>query len=220
MDWFAAHLERMLASLEKAKAAKPRSRSPRARTKKPARAAGPIYQLKVTLRHSKPPIWRRLLVPAGTKLSTLHDVLQAAMGWTDSHLHMFRAGDVEYGVPSEDDWTEVLDERKSTLADVLPGAKSKMVYEYDFGDGWEHDIVVEKVLDAEPGATFPVCVTGRRACPPEDCGGVWGYGELLEAIKDPKHPEHNAMLEWVGYEFDPEELDVDEINAALASFRR
>lgn len=219
MEWFVAYLERVVASVEKTRAAKPRARAGRTRTKKPAPATGPIYQLKVTLRESKPPIWRRLLVPAGTKLSTLHDILQAAMGWTDSHLHMFRVGKVAYGVPSDDDWIEVLDEQKATLAQVLPRAKSKMVYEYDFGDGWEHEILVEKVLDTEPGATSPVCVTGKRACPPEDCGGVWGYEEFLEAIKDPDHPEHDAMLDWVGYDFDPEAFDVDEINDALASLR-
>jgi tetratricopeptide (TPR) repeat protein len=220
IDWFAAHLERTLSSFEKTKAVKDRARPAKARAKKAAPAAGAIYQLKVTLRNSKPPIWRRLLVPASTKLSKLHDILQIAMGWTDSHLHMFSVGEVNYGVPSDDDWIEMLDERKATLAQVLPRAKSRMVYEYDFGDSWEHEILVEKVLDAEPNTTYPVCVKGKRTCPPEDCGGVWGYDDFLEAIKNPAHPEHDAMLEWVGYEFDSEAFDVEEINDALASLRR
>lgn len=219
-EWFAGHLERTLAAFESPKAGKGRARHSRARAKRTTAAASEIYQLKVTLRGARPPIWRRLLVPASTKLSKLHDVLQIAMGWTDSHLHMFRVGGVDYGVPSEDDWNELIDERTATLADVLPRAKSKLIYEYDFGDGWEHEVLVEKALDAEPGATYPVCVAGRRACPPEDCGGVWGYADFLDAVKNPAHPEHDEMLEWIGGDFDPDRFDPDRVTQALARKRR
>jgi tetratricopeptide (TPR) repeat protein len=222
LDWFAERLERTIGEFGKEHTAKPKSRSARPRTAKAratALAGGKVYQLKVTLRGSKPPVWRRLLVPANTKLSKLHDILQIAMGWTDSHLHLFHTGRANYGVPDRDDWDEVHDERKATLGQVLPRAKSKLIYEYDFGDGWEHEVVVEKLLDAEPGSTYPSCVTGRRACPPEDCGGVWGYAELLEAVKDPKHPRHDELLEWIGDDFDPAAFDLDEVSEALRSLR-
>ena len=104
-----------------------------------------------------------------------------------------------------------------TLADVAPAPGDRLVYEYDFGDGWEHDLLVEKVLELEPGATYPVCIKRRRACPPEDVGGIWGYAEFLEILSDPDHPEYEERLEWVGGEFDPEEFDVEDVNAAFAS---
>ena len=215
VEWFARRLEQAVEQVEREPV-----RKGKARASKPRAKTGEVYQLKVTLRGTKPPVWRRLLVPASMKLSKLHDVLQVAMGWTDSHMHMFRVGDLNYGVPSPDDWDEVLDERKATVGQALPRAKSKLVYEYDFGDSWEHEVLVEKVLDAEPGVAYPVCVAGKRACPPEDCGGVWGYAEFLEAIRDPEHPEHDGMLEWVGGDFDPEDFDLDDVNAALRTRRR
>jgi hypothetical protein len=183
------------------------------------RRSGParIYQLKVTLKGIRPPIWRRLLIRADTKLAQLHDVLQTAMGWYDSHLHQFVADGVQYGVPNDDWGAEVHDESLVTLADVAPAAGDRLLYEYDFGDGWEHDLLVEKVLEPEPGATYPVCLKGRRACPPEDVGGIWGYAELLEILSDPDHPDYEERLEWIGGEFDPEELDAEDVNAALAS---
>jgi hypothetical protein len=104
-----------------------------------------------------------------------------------------------------------------TLAEIAPAAGDRLVYEYDFGDGWEHDLLVEKVLEPEPGATYPVCLKGRRACPPEDVGGIWGYAEFLQILGDPDHPEYEERLEWIGGEFDPEEFDVEDVNAALAS---
>lgn len=221
LDWFADHLQRTLKAFENQQAATSRARSPRQRANKPATSVGTIYQLKVTLRRSKPPIWRRILVPADTKLSRLHNILQVAMGWTNSHLHMFRVGKTHFGVPSADlDWMEVFDERKATLAEVLPRAKSKMMYEYDFGDCWEHDVLVEKILDADPDAAYPACLAGKRACPPEDCGGVWGYEGFLEAIADPRHPEHESSLEWIGGAFDPEAFDPVWVSKRLAARRR
>lgn len=183
--------------------------------RKAPRGAGLVYQLKVTLRDLRPPVWRRLLVPANTRLSELHDILQVAMGWTDSHLHQFEVGRRVIGVPDPEDWREVENERRVRLADVAPRAQARLRYEYDFGDSWQHDIMVEKVLPATPDDQLPACTGGRRACPPEDVGGVWGYAEFLEAISDPAHPEHDEMLEWGGEDFDPEAFDADAITAAL-----
>jgi hypothetical protein len=176
-----------------------------------------IYQLKVTLEVIRPPIWRRLQVPAGITLAQLHAIIQAAMGWWDYHLHQFTIGGQYFGVPHPDydDYVEMHDEARVRLNHIIPGADFKFGYEYDFGDSWEHEILVEKVLEAEAGQNYPVCVRGRRACPPEDVGGFWGYAQFLEAMRDPNHPEHQSYTEWIGGEFDPEALDLDEINAAL-----
>jgi hypothetical protein len=178
-----------------------------------------IYQIKVTLRDSKPPIWRRILVPGNITLAQLHPILQVVMGWYDAHLHQFIVDGTYYGVPDPDDFVEVKDERRVRLNQIAPMETSKFIYEYDFGDSWEHELLVEKILSPEKGARYPVCIKGRRAGPPEDVGGVWGYDEFLEAIRDPDHPEHEDYLEWIGGEFDPEAFDLDEINDALSHLR-
>ena len=177
-----------------------------------------IYQIKVTLTGSKPPIWRRLLVSSLITLSKLHKVLQIAMGWTDSHLHQFIAYGRFYGQPDPDFDFEVLDESKVRLDSLLKKDKDSITYEYDFGDSWEHKIELEKVLPFDPKITLPVCIKGKRACPPEDVGGIWGYQSFLHAIRDPNHPEHEEYLEWIGEEFDPEYFNVDKINELLAEY--
>ena len=174
-----------------------------------------IYQIKVTLDGSKPPIWRRILVRSGVTLEKLHYILQVAMGWTNSHLHQFIVGQTYYGEPHPDYGSEMRDERRVKLSQIVPGEGFRFAYEYDFGDSWVHTLLVEKVLPPEPGQQYPVCVKGRRDCPPEDVGGVWGYEEFLEAIRDPDHPEHEEYLEWVGGEFDPEAFDLEETNEIL-----
>ncbi len=179
-----------------------------------------IYQIKVTLRGSKPPIWRRLLVAGDTTLFDLHKIIQIAMGWTDSHLHQFIIDGAYYSIPSEDDWVPVVDEREHRLAEIAPTEQSKFIYEYDFGDSWEHKIVVEKILPADPKLKYPFCLKGRRACPPEDVGGIWGFKEFLEAMQDPKHKDHESYLEWWGETYDPEEFDLDEINRELQNIDR
>jgi hypothetical protein len=175
----------------------------------------PIYQLKITLRNSKPPIWRRVMVPSKFSLYKLHQVIQIAMGWTNSHLHQFIVDDQYYSIPSPEDSERVIDERRHVLSQIAPREKRKFVYEYDFGDSWEHEIVVEKILPPETGVKYPVCLQGKRASPPEDVGGVWGYETFLAAINDPKHAEHASYLEWIGGKFDAEEFNLDEINPAL-----
>jgi hypothetical protein len=179
----------------------------------------PIYQLKVTLEHSKPPIWRRIQVRADITLYKLHQTLQIAMGWTNSHLHQFIVGGVYYGEPNQDFDFEVVNEKRTRLHQIVRGMRAKFVYEYDFGDSWEHDIVVEKVL--EPAATthYPRCLMGRRSCPPEDVGGIWGYSHFLDAIQHAEHPEHDDYREWIGGDFDPEAFDLEAVNQELQQIR-
>ena len=172
-----------------------------------------VYQLKVTLKNSKPPIWRRIQVNSDINLYRLHQNLQVMMGWTDSHLHQFIVHGEYYGTPDPD--FEAKDEKRLKLNQEISEAGDKFVYEYDFGDSWEHVILVEKILQPEAGVNYPTCLNGKRACPPEDCGGIWGYGDLLEAMQDPTHPEHKDMLEWLGGSFDPEVFDVDIVNQRL-----
>ena len=184
----------------------------------PRKKAQPVYQLKITLRGIRPPIWRRVLVHSDVTLSHLHWVIQLSMGWTNSHLHSFTIHGQEYGVPMPEmgfPELEPEDERSIKLSSFIPEAKFKFSYLYDFGDSWEHEILVEKVLTAETNINYPVCIKAKRACPPEDCGGTWGYQEFVEVIQDAEHPEHQSMLEWVGGYFDPEDAEVDEINPCL-----
>ncbi len=183
------------------------------------RSQVPIYQLKVTLRDSKPPIWRRFQVSADITLYKPHQVLQTVMGWTDSHLHQFIVDGGYYGQPDPEYDLEIKSERRVRLQQVAREEKDKFIYEYDLGDGWEHVVILKKVLPPKAGVRYPVCLTGRRACPPEDVGGMWGYEEFLEVLRDEAHPEHQQMKEWVGGEFDPEHFDVEDTNAALRLFR-
>jgi len=177
--------------------------------------ASPIYQLKVTLQGVKPPVWRRLQVQAGITLPRLHDMIQAALGWTDSHLHQFIIGGVEYGVPDPDFAGDMRSEQRVKLERVITTEKDRFVYDYDFGDSWTHIILLEKILLPDPDVHYPRCLAGKRACPPEDVGGVWGYAAFLEAIRNADHPEHEEMLAWSGGVFDPETFSLAEINQAL-----
>jgi len=179
---------------------------------------GPVYQLKITLKGHKPAIWRRFLVPGHFTLARLHRVLQDVMGWMDCHLHCFAVGKKRYSFPYPDsDWGESgdRDSRRVRLEQVATQEKVKFLYDYDFGDGWKHEILVEKILPPDPMLKHPVCLKGKGACPPEDVGGVWGYSDFLAAISDPKHKEHDDYLEWVGGEFDPNAFDLEDTNAAL-----
>ena len=178
-----------------------------------------IYQIKVSLHGSKPPIWRRILVPSDTTLGQLHDILQVVMGWEDYHLHQFIVGQTYYGVPHPDYGLEMRDEKRVELNQIVPGEGFKFRYEYDFGDSWLHNLLVEKILPQASGEYYPVCIKGKRACPPEDVGGIWGYYDFLEAIQNPGHPEHDDMAEWIGGEFDPEAFDLREVNQALRTLR-
>ena len=191
-----------------------------AKRKKSAGPA-PIYQIKIGLRGAKPPIWRRLLVPANVSLAELHDIIQAAFAWDDSHMHVFETPYGEFGMADRELGHRA--EGPVALEQVASRVKDKIRYTYDFGDNWSHDIEVEKVLDRDPALTYPRCTGGRRAAPPDDCGGIWGYAEMTEVLADPQHPEHNERLEWLGLndvgQFDPAAFDVAEVNHALATLR-
>jgi len=180
-----------------------------------------VFRLKVTLLGVKPPIWRRISVPSDSTLASLHDVLQMVMGWCDCHLHQFiDAKERRYacGYLAEDD-PDVIDSSTIPLHQLLKSKRSKLLYEYDFGDGWEHRIEVESIDDPEPGVSYPICHAGRRAGPPEDCGGPWSYMDLLTILADPKHAD-DERLEWLDDDFDPENFDLDEINEILRPARK
>lgn len=178
-----------------------------------------IYQLKITIRGCSPPIWRRVQVPGYATLSQLHRIIQKVFYWSDTHLHGFRIRNMAYGVPSAEDVWPVINEKRAVLAEVIRQEKKRFLYMYDFGDNWEHDILVEKILPLEPGMKYPQCVAGKRERPPEDCGGPWGYNELITILTDPKHPDHDEKKEWVGPYFDPEECDLTFINEQLAKMK-
>ena len=183
-----------------------------------ARSLRSIYQLKVSLKWSRPPIWRRLQITSTDNLEDLHDALQIVMGWTNSHLHEFSSGRERYGMPDEDFPSEVHDEIDYRIDQVLHKEKDRLDYSYDFGDGWEHELVLEKILPYKTDAVLPVCLKGSRACPPEDVGGIPGYEMFLQAISDPAHPDHEDMLEWVGGSFDAEHYDLSETNELLREY--
>ena len=178
-----------------------------------------IYQLKVTLLGTKPPIWRRLFVPANLTLAQLHDVLKVAMGWQECHLHEFSARGRRFGRPDPDDGLMGMppaeNERKVRLSTMLGRIGAKLIYTYDFGDSWEHSIVLEKCLPAAPGIAYPICMDGRLACPPEDCGGIGGFYHLLDALQDPTHEQHEELKEWVGGDYDAEAFSIETVNRLL-----
>ena len=182
------------------------------------RAAHDVIRLKVTLADSNPPIWR-LIETHDCSLATLHNIIQLAMGWEDCHLHRFQVGQQQYGIRHQSDFDfgiRMIDERDVRLSDVVTeaGKRVRFLYEYDFGDGWLHDIKIEGIATADSGIRYPHCPDGKRACPPEDVGGVWGYAEFLEAIADPRHDRHEELMEWAD-DFDPEEFSVDDVNRNL-----
>lgn len=189
------------------------------------KSAAPTYQLKVILVDAQPLIWRRLCVPGNANLGWLHAVLQVAMGWTNSHLHHFLTSEARYSDPrhmedmgfgGEPD----RDEAKATLMRIAPAAGAQFGYEYDFGDSWAHVITVEKILPSNASAAkTALCLEGARACPPENCGGVWGYANLLKILKNRKHPEHKEMMAWAGGTFDPKRFDAANVNLWLQKLK-
>ena len=174
-----------------------------------------VVSLKVTLRGTTPPVWRRLLVQGGMTLGDLHHAIQAAMGWHDSHLHAFDIGGRQYGDRHTVD--DVADEHCLTLNGPMKSGIARFAYTYDFGDNWEHMVAIEKPQPALEGKSYPACVAGARNCPPEDCGGSWGYQHLLEVLADPAHPERAERIEWIGEEFDPNQFAVEIADAMLAA---
>ena len=185
----------------------------------PKAKTGTIYQLKVTLLGSNPPIWRRLKVPGNVTLDDFHYIIQWAMGWENCHLHRLIVDDVHYSAnPCEMDMEEK-PSQKFRLNQLGLRRGDAFGYVYDYGDNWEHGIEVEEILPDEERIHHAVCIAGERACPPEDCGGLWGYEEFLNAIKYPNHDEHEEMLDWIGGSFDPDVFDLQEVNRALKSMK-
>ena len=189
-----------------------------AKTVEPKRSADKsIVSLKVTLRGTRPPVWRRLLIPGTMTLADPHQAIQAAMGWEDCHLHAFDIGGRQYGDRHTVD--DVADENRLTLNSMLKSGVARFVYTYDFGDDWEHIVVMEKRAPAVEASSYPACVAGKRNCPPEDCGGAWGYQHLLDVLANPAHParvEQTEWFEWVG-KFDPDDFAVQVVDAAIAA---
>ena len=177
-----------------------------------------IYQLKITLKHIHPPVWRQLQVASTDNLEDVHITLQIVMGWANEHLHQFVKDRVRYGIPDDDFPSDVLDEIDYRLDQVLKKEKDQITYEYDFGDGWEHEVVLEKILPFETSSALPICLNGSRACPPEDIGGAGGYEMFLDIMANPSHPEYEDMVEWIGEEFDPEHFDPNEVNELLREY--
>ncbi len=172
------------------------------------------YQLKITLEDIKPVIWRRFLVDSGIKLPDLSKVIQTVMGWTNSHMHQFVKDGKFYSEPDAESYHESIDYSKIRLNQVLTDEKKFIIYDYDFGDGWSHKIVLEKIVE-DKKLKHPECVDGKRACPPEDCGGPFGYGNLMEILSDPDNEEYDSMMDWLEGDYDPEFFDMEEVNEML-----
>ena len=195
------------------------------------RAPENIYQLKISLDNARPPIWRRILIPTSATFRHLHETIQLSFGWSDCHLHDFQVENrlvrqprsiTDISFEDVEPWwdnDEKSDEKRVKLCDVLHSTGDGCKYWYDFGDDWWHSIVLEKILPAVEGIDYPVCIKGKRACPPEDCGGPWGYADLCNILAKPSHPDHQEKLEWLGLnnasEFDPEDFDPDTTNELL-----
>ena len=175
-------------------------------------------ELRVRLRGIKPPIWRRVAVPADSTLDVLHEILQIAFGWTNAHLHCFNVGTVRFGMADVEADLLVVDECHAPIG-ALARKGDAFLYEYDFGDDWEHEVLVEDVY--EKGIDVRVeCIDGARAAPPEDCGGVPGYENVVAALTNPEHPERREIRTWVGRAYDPEKFDVARVNKKLAAIEK
>lgn len=185
-----------------------------------------VYQLRITLKHVRPPVWRQVQVPMDFRLEQLHALIQIVMGWGDHHLHEFElaspSGRRKSGrrfAPTEvmdeffDD--EVEDESEVSIGELCPKVNDKLSYVYDFGDHWIHEIQVQEILPASPDEQYPHCLKGKRACPPEDCGGIPGYERLLEVLSDPEDEEYGELLDWAGEDYDPEAFDLDAVAGEL-----
>ena len=172
-----------------------------------------VYAIKVTLLGTNPPVWRRILVPRDITLRNLHRTLQTIMGWTNSHLHKFVGQRQRLSDPRSRVGSKIPDENRTRLGDLIGTAGARLLYEYDFGDGWQHELLLEEVLLGDESFQ-QMCVAGKRRCPPEDCGGPQGFAELLRALQNASHPSHDELCEWLG-DFDPESFSAEEINRRL-----
>ncbi|MFQ5770684.1 MAG: plasmid pRiA4b ORF-3 family protein [bacterium] len=185
-----------------------------------------VYQFKISLKGVRPPIWREIQVPETYTFWDFHVAIQDAMGWQDYHLHEFELlkpstdSKVNIGIPDEDFGRKVFPGWTQKIADYFSSENRAASYLYDFGDDWGHQIELQKIIPKKRGVSYPVCSNGKRACPPEDCGGIWGYEDLLEIIKDPTHEEYEEMMEWLGGEFDPEHFEAKKVRFDDPEVRR
>jgi hypothetical protein len=183
-----------------------------------------ILQLKITLSDTKPPIWRRVLVDKNYTFYDLHLIIQVAMGWENCHLFEFKVHNYRFGEPDDEfdlyAKDKLLDAAAETLGSVLTTTAEKFEYEYDFGDGWKHQIEVEEFLPRESKAKYPLCTAGELNCPPEDCGGVWGYYALLKILQNKKHPEREDMIAWLGRPYDADDFNLARINKNLTKLSK
>lgn len=176
------------------------------------------YQVHIRLIGIEPPIWRRMLIPASTRISALHAAFQIVMGWTDSHLHLFERDGQYWGDPRDHDLDDLslIDERRARFSELLRVEGESLIYTYDFGDNWQHRVVLEKIISVSKSVEELLCLEGARQCPPEDVGGVSGYEEFLRAIFDPTHEDHDQMVDWVGGYFQAEDFDPKAVNDRLS----
>jgi len=184
----------------------------------PADSVHEIATLRIELLDSEPLIWRQLEVPTSITLKALHDTVQAAMGWFDAHLWEFTIGETRYGPPAADDgWGAIkpINATKVRLRDVLKPGKTAIGYVYDFGDTWEHRLTITNTRTGDPTIAYPRFIAGEEACPPEDCGGMPGFYDFLDAIADPSHPNHADTLDWCGGRYDPKDIDEEQIKISL-----
>lgn len=179
-----------------------------------------ILQIKISLIDSDPLIWRRILIPSDFTLLKFHEVIQMVMGWRNSHLHQFLVGDEIYSdnLPEFEDEPDVLP-TSAKLSKIMSKTKN-FIYEYDFGDGWQHEIKIEKVLRPDEAFTYPVCIDGANACPPDDCGGIGGYYQMMEELASPKNEEHHSTKRWFGGFFNPTSFDPNRINRDMLWMKR
>ena len=177
-----------------------------------------VFRLRIQLRDVKPVVWRMVLVPGSIRMAKFSAILLAAMGWNNSHLHAFLIGDERIGMCFDDYPEGEIDEKGVTVLQALREERN-FVFEYDFGDSWEHDVVIEDLTWSSFGLKFGVCLDGENACPPDNVGGAWGYTEFLKAVADPEHEEHDRMIEWAAGPFDPTKFDVANANALMQKVR-
>lgn len=179
-----------------------------------------ILQFKITLKESNPKIWRRFLIENTLMFYDLHLVIQNVIGWTNSHLYQFVYERNSYiGNPELLERSEVADDRETELSAIFDKPKIKMIYEYDFGDGWEHELVLEKIIDKNSTQQYPFCIEGEMNCPPEDCGGIYGFMDMMQKFKNKKHPEHADIAEWLGEDYNQDDFDLEAVNANLKDYK-
>jgi hypothetical protein len=177
-----------------------------------------VFQLRVQLQEVHPVVWRRILVPGSVRLSKLAGILCTCVGWQNSHLHQFRTANALYGMHVEEWDDDEIDEKTVSVLQVFRDER-RFIFDYDFGDNWHHEVIIENLTWSHHALKFAVCIDGQNACPPEDVGGVGGYGNFLRAITDAEHDEHDDYLEWAGGSFDPGAFDLGSVNAELQRIR-